>query len=194
MFSIKGIVAVLITIVVVGIPLYHYRNFLTQGMRPPEATIKLNDLEKTGVPDFSLPDMDGKTVKLSDFRGKLVLVNIWATWCAPCVKEFPSLKGLVEKMDGRVVVLAVSHDKNREDIETFVKAFGAKPDGFVIVWDQERMTSKLFGTNVLPETYIVTPEGKLMRKVAGETTWDDAMALQFFKTALGMPDPHHPAQ
>lgn len=181
MFSLKGLVAVLITAALLAVPLYYYWEFLTRGMRPPAATLKLNEMETQGVPDFTLPTLDGREITLSDYRGKVVLVNIWATWCAPCVKEFPSLQGLVKAMNGRVVVLAVSYDKNREDIETFIKAFGGLPEGFVVVWDKDRKTSALFGTDVLPETYIVSQDGKLIRKIAGETIWDDRMALEFFE-------------
>ncbi|HMN69677.1 MAG TPA: TlpA disulfide reductase family protein, partial [Bdellovibrionales bacterium] len=150
----------------------------------PATTMKLNDLERDGVPDFTLKDLSGADVSLSQFAGKIVLVNIWATWCAPCVKEFPSLQNLVKKMSGKLVVLAVSYDKNKEDIETFVKAFGGTPENFVIVWDKERTTSPLFGTDVLPETYILSPERKLVRKIAGETSWDTPQALEFFEAVL----------
>ena len=109
---------------------------------------------------------------------------MWATWCAPCVKEFPSLKRLVEKFKGEIVVLAVSYDHDREDIQTFIDAFGGLPKDFHVVWDKAKVTSPLLGSDVLPETYIVTPAGKLVRKVAGETTWDDPMAQQFFTELL----------
>lgn len=185
MLSLRGLLAVLVTLGVLSIPFYYYWDFLNQGRRPPPATLKLNELEKTGVPDFTVKGLDGKEVKLSDFRGKIVLVNIWATWCAPCVKEFPSLQGLVKRMGGKVVVLAVSYDKHFEDIETFIKAFGGVPENFLIAWDPDRKTTGVFGTDVLPETYIISGEGKMVRKIAGETTWDDPMAVRFFENLLG---------
>lgn len=181
MLSLKGFIAVIVLAALLAWPLYTYWEFLTKGMRPPQATQILNELEKTGVPDFVVKDMNGKEIRLSDFKGKTVLVNFWATWCAPCVKEFPSLGGLVKKMDGQVVVLAISYDKHREDIETFIKAFGGVPEGFYIAWDAGRETAKIFGTDVLPETYIISGDSKLVRKIAGETTWDDPMALRFFE-------------
>ena len=180
MWSFKGFIAVVITGAVLSVPLYFYWEFLTRGMRPPEATLKLNDLETSGVPDFTLKTLDGRKVSLSDYRGRIAVVNIWATWCAPCVKEFPSLQGLVKAMGGKVVVIAVSYDRTREDIETFIKAFGGVPENFLVVWDQEKITTRIFGTDVLPETYIISQQGKLIRKIAGETTWDDPMALRFF--------------
>jgi thiol-disulfide isomerase/thioredoxin len=180
MWSAKGALAVLITAGVLSVPLYMYWEYLTKGMRPPAATLKLNDLEK-GVPDFSVAGLDGKAIHLKDFRGKLVLVNIWATWCAPCVKEFPSMKRLVQTMGGELVILAISYDRHREDIDAFIKAFDGVPDNFHIAWDKERKTTEIFGTDVLPETYIISRDGKLIRKIAGEATWDQPMAIQFFK-------------
>ena len=174
----------LVTGAILAVPLYFYWEFLTKGMRPPAATLKLNELEKNGVPNFSTMTLDGRQIQLSDYKGKIVLVNIWATWCAPCVKEFPSLQGLVKAMKGQVVVLAVSFDKHREDVDTFIKAFGGVSEGFVIAWDPERKLGPVFGTDVLPETYIISPAGALLRKIAGETTWDDPMALRFFEDIL----------
>ena len=102
------------------------------------------------------------------------------------MKEFPSLKRLVEHYKGQIVVLAVSHDHSREDLDSFIRTFGEVPKDFVIVWDKERTTSELFGTDQLPETYILTHEHKLLRKVAGEQIWDDPMALRFFSDVLGL--------
>jgi len=174
---IMGLVAVAL-----GAPFYFYWKGLTEGMRPPESTQILDQLEKKGLPEFELPTLaSDQKVSLSQFRDKVVLVNVWATWCGPCVKEFPSLKRLVERFKGEVVVLAVSYDRSREDIRGFVKAFGELPKDFVIVWDKDRITAKLLGTDVLPETFILSRTHRLIRKVAGETTWDDPMAIQFFK-------------
>jgi thiol-disulfide isomerase/thioredoxin len=146
----------------------------------------LNELEKEGVPDFSLPGLDGQPVSLSQFKGKPVLVNLWATWCAPCVKEFPSLKRLVEHYKGNLIVLAPSHDQSREDLDSFIKAFGEVPPDLVIVWDKERTTGKLFGTDQLPETYILDKEHKLVHKIAGEQVWDSSRAFEYLGNMLGL--------
>lgn len=180
----RGFLAVLIAAGLLSVPLYFYWEYLTRGMRPPETTQILNRLEKDGFPDFRVRALDGRDISIHDFKDKVLLVNVWATWCAPCVKEFPSLKRLVEKFRGRVVVLAVSHDRDREDINTFVQAFGGLPKDFIIAWDKERETSKLLGIDALPETYILSPQQKLIRKIAGETDWDSDMAIRFFSEAL----------
>lgn len=184
MFSWKGLISVLVVGALLAIPIKMYWTFLTEGMRPSESTLTLNRLETVGVPDFTLNDMGGKPVSLSEFKGRIVLVNFWATWCAPCVKEFPSMMNLVRHFKGDVAVLAVSYDKDREDITTFINAFGEVPKDVVIVWDKEKATSKLFGTDVLPETYILGKDQKLIRKIAGEASWDNELALEYFRDLL----------
>src|ERR1700722_510110 len=175
MFSLKGLVGVLVTAAVLTVPIYYYWSYLTRGMRPSSSTIRLNQLEKEGIPDFTLPDMSGRPVALSAFADKVVLINLWASWCAPCVKEFPSLKHLVEHFNGKLVVLAVSHDHSREDLDSFVNTFGAVPEGFVIAWEKERMTGDLLGTDQLPETSILPAQHKPRCKVAGEQIWAEPM-------------------
>jgi thiol-disulfide isomerase/thioredoxin len=186
MLNVKGLIGVLITAVLLAIPISYYWRFLTRGMRPSAPTLRLNELEKSGVPDFTLPDLNGKMVSLSDFKGKPVLINLWASWCAPCVKEFPSLKRLVEHYRGNLVVLAVSHDHSREDLDSFIKTFGRVPPEFVILWDKEKKTGELLGTEQLPETYILNQDHKMVRKIAGEQLWDESRALEFFSAILGI--------
>jgi cytochrome c biogenesis protein CcmG/thiol:disulfide interchange protein DsbE len=181
MLSAKGLLAVIVTAAFLSVPIYFYWGFLTKGMQPTESTLRLNQLEKSGVPDFTLPDLNGKSVSLSQFRGKLVIVNIWASWCGPCVKEFPSLKKLVEEFKGELVVLAVSQDNTREDLDSFIAAFGSVPKDFVIVWDKDRITSPLLGVSALPESFILKKDGSFVRKIVGEQAWDDPEAIQFFK-------------
>lgn len=186
MFSFRGLIAVIITAGVLSVPLYYYWEFLTKGTRPSPATLKLDELEKSGMPDFSVTDLNGKSVSLYEFKGRPVVLNIWATWCAPCVKEFPSLKRLVEHFDGKLVVVAVSYDNSMEDLQSFIQAFGSVPKDFVILWDKERISGKILGTDQLPETYILSPELKVVRKIAGEQAWDNPNAFKFFAETFGL--------
>lgn len=187
MLNFKALGMSLLVSVFLAVPFYFYWDYLTRGMRPPQSTLMLNQMEQKGVPDFTLQDLNGKSVSLSQFKGKVVLVNFWATWCAPCVKEFPSLQNLVKLFKGDVVVLAVSYDRQKEDIDSFIKAFGGVPEHFLILWDKDKTTSSLYGTDVLPETFILDQNQKLLRKIAGEALWDEPMALRFFTdiTKLG---------
>lgn len=191
MWSFKGAAVVVLLAGVLAIPLYKYWAYLTAGMRPPAATLKMNQLEH-GVPDFEVVDLNGKTIRFSEFRGKVLLVNIWATWCAPCVKEFPALRNLVREMKGDLTILAISYDRHREDIDSFIKVFGGLPENFLVAWDRERKTTEIFGTDVLPETYLISREGKLLRKIAGEAAWDEPMALEYFRNIIDGKTPGKP--
>lgn len=179
MLRLRGFLAVVLVASILAVPLYYFRNRLTQGMEPSASTMKLTDLEG-GAPDLVLPSIDGTTVKLADYRGKIVIVNFWATWCGPCVKEYPSLVNLARKMGDKIEILAISYDQSKDDILVFKKSFGAVPANFKILWDETKASGKRFGTEVLPESYIFDKHLHLSRKVAGETEWDNDLAVQFF--------------
>ncbi len=172
----------------------HYNAFLTQGSQAPESIRKLNLIEREGVPEFSFKDLKGKEWSLSDFKGKVVILSFWASWCDPCIEEFPSLLNLIKHFDGKVVLLAVSADNSMDELETFLKAFDADKPHVYISWDKARELARSFGTIVLPESYLIGVDGKLVRKVAGVEDWSDPMAIRFFDELLKRPDELPPEQ
>lgn len=181
MLHLKAVLAVIIVAGLLALPLYFYSEFLNQGQSATASAQILNALQKNGVRDFSLPNVDGKqTYTLGQFQGKLVLLNFWASWCVPCVKEFPSMIALTEKMGGKLVTIAVSQDSNEEDLRTFLKAFEPFPKDFLILWDRQKVVAKEYGTEILPESYIIGPQGNLVRKIVGVEVWDHDQALEFF--------------
>ena len=123
------------------------------------------------APDFSLPDLNDKTVRLSDYRGKVVFLNFWATWCKPCREEMPSMEVLHKNFerDG-FVVLAVSIDRvtTKKDIPPFVNSMNLTFPILVDSWGQTDKRYKLMG---VPETYIIDQEGILREKVIGPRDW-----------------------
>ena len=124
------------------------------------------------APDFALPSLEGdKTVHLSDFRGKVVFLNFWATWCKPCKEEMPSMEVLYKNFekDG-LVVLAVSIDRvtTKKDIPPFVKGLGLTFPILVDSWGQTDKRYKLMG---VPETYVIDRQGILREKVIGPRDW-----------------------
>jgi len=158
-----------------------YHEFLTSGMKPTEGVQKLNDIEKNGAPDFEFNALDGRAARLSEFGDKIVILNFWASWCEPCVTEFPSMLKLVEFFRGQVVLVAVSADYTREDIDRFLKGFpDAKNSNVYIYWDKERKIAEQYGTEVLPESYIFRKGLKFFRKVAGSENWFDPGAVELF--------------
>lgn len=131
------------------------------------------------VPDLAFKDGESKDVRLSDFKGKLILLNLWATWCVPCREEMPALNRLQAAMgSGKFQVLALSVDKDGHDL---AKAFLAevKADHIALYNDPTSRASfamKAFG---LPTTVLVSPDGKEIGRLVGPAHWDgpEAQAL-----------------
>lgn len=130
------------------------------------------------APDFQLPDLNDKEIRLSDYRGKVVFLNFWATWCKPCREEMPSMEVLYKNFekDG-LVILAVSIDRvtTKKEIPPFVKGLNLTFPVLVDSWGQTDKRYKLMG---VPETYIIDREGTLREKVIGPRDWTRLDNLQ----------------
>lgn len=130
------------------------------------------------APDFDLPDLDDNQIRLSDFRGKVVFLNFWATWCKPCREEMPSMEVLYKNFEGDgLVVLAVSIDRvtTKQDIPPFVKSLNLTFPVLIDSWGQTDKRYKLMG---VPETYIIDRHGVLREKVIGPRDWTRLDNLQ----------------
>lgn len=160
----------------------NYSDNLSKGMRPPESSQILNKIESEGLPAFSLKQLDGSDLSLEQFKGKIIILNFWASWCEPCVKEFPSMMTLIEKLNGEVVLLALSADYELKDMELFLKAFKVNSPNIYVAWDKDQEVAKSFGTFTLPESYIIGRDGQLIRKISGIEEWDTPDAIEYFKT------------
>jgi len=144
-------------------------------MKPQSHTITV---AKQGQPmaDFSFTDIDGNDHDFTDFKGRHVLVHFWASWCAPCVAEFPDLVKMAEKNADNVVVLAFSWDKKKEPMDRFLsKNVKNIPNNMIIIQkDSQKIAQDMFGTFQLPETYVYLPDGTLKSKIVGAyAEWDD---------------------
>ncbi|HWP83740.1 MAG TPA: TlpA disulfide reductase family protein [Terriglobia bacterium] len=134
------------------------------------------------VPDFTLPKDDGQPVSLADFRGQIVVLNFWASWCAPCVDELPSLKRFAQQYAGKgVTVLGVSLDEDPEAYKEFLARFQIN---FLNVRNASRNVSDLYGTFKLPETYIISKDGHLLNKIIGPTDWTSQQMLDYFNALI----------
>ncbi len=136
------------------------------------------------APDFYLPDLNDKELRLSDFRGKVVFLNFWATWCKPCREEMPSMEILYKNFekDG-LVILAISIDRvtTKKDIPPFVKALNLTFPILIDSWGQTDKRYKLMG---VPETYIIDQQGILREKVIGPRDWTVLDNLQIVTQLL----------
>ena len=138
------------------------------GSRPPPV----------GSPakEFTVADSD-HSVSLNQYRGQVVLVNFWATWCPPCVEELPSLMTLQERMKERgLVVVGVSIDVDGDAYHRFLKLHNIN---FVTVRDPEQKVASMYGTSGWPETYIIDRQGVLRRKFVGPVDWNAPDVIAF---------------
>jgi cytochrome c biogenesis protein CcmG/thiol:disulfide interchange protein DsbE len=122
----------------------------------------------TTAPAFTVQDSDRK-VSLEDFRGRVVVLNFWATWCPPCIEEMPSLVQMQQRMKGKgVEVVAVSVDADQSSYQNFLKAHNID---LLTVRDPDQKSNNLYGTFKFPETYIIDRQGVLRRKFIGAIDW-----------------------
>ena len=143
----------------------------------------LHDLEAKGLYQKNLNFMDfgGTKQSLSSFKGKIVILSFWATWCEPCVEEFPSLIRLLDQFPEEVVLIAISHDDSKEEVKEFVAAFKGFRPNMVLTMDQEKTLSQALGVDKLPEGFIFDQAGKLKKKIIGIQNWSAPDAIQFFR-------------
>jgi thiol-disulfide isomerase/thioredoxin len=147
---------------------------------PPRPGDQLVDLEFEGVA--------GPGVKLKDLRGQVVLLNLWASWCPPCIEELPRLEALRLQLAGRQVFLlsATVESIPAEEVVSFARRHGYQGP---LYRDRRWRVAHRLGTFKLPETYIVNPDGRLERKIAGlpEPQWDDPRWADYLlELALGV--------
>ena len=137
------------------------------------------------APDFSLPDESGRKVKLSDYRGKLVALNFWASWCAPCLQEVPSLERLNQRATGLgLSILTISVDNSFQDLRKVL------PDTKLpILLDPTRETAAAYGTLKFPETWVIDPKGRLIARFIGARNWDSPLFENYFRMAKNGQDP-----
>jgi peroxiredoxin len=143
-------------------------NACNRGSRPP----------RVGSPakDFTVQDSD-RTVSLNQFRGQVVVLNFWATWCPPCVEELPSLMDMQDRLRARgVTVLGVSIDVDDNAYHRFLKQRNVN---FTTVRDPEQRVATTYGTAGWPETYVIDRQGVMRRKFVGPVNWDSPEVMQF---------------
>ena len=127
--------------------------------------------------EFELPDTDGKMHKLSDYKGKIIILNFWATWCPPCRKEMPSMQRAWNKLKARgdVVMIALHVGGNEEKIWNFMGDGGYD---FLVLMDKTGKIPKKWPMMGLPSTFVISPSGKIMLRAIGERAWDDPEILR----------------
>jgi len=131
--------------------------------------------------DFPI-DIDGKPAHLSDLRGKVVVLNFWATWCKPCEEEVPSLMDLHKRIASRGgVVLGVSADEDEDAYRKFLAQYQVN---YLTYRDASLKDPQDYGTLMYPETYIIDRKGKIARKIIGYQNWNSPEMQAYFDAIL----------
>lgn len=138
------------------------------------------------APQFSLPSLDGRELRLNDYQGKHLLVNFWATWCGPCKVEMPSLELLYQKFKKRnFAMIAVSNDIfGAQVVKPYIQAQNFT---FPVALDPKLKVSNQFGVTSLPTTFLIDPKGKIIGVLNGAENWADPKTLLYFDQLLTTP-------
>lgn len=147
------------------------------------------DIESSGskqgppAPNFTLQGLDGRMVSLSDHKGKVVLLNIWATWCPPCVSETPSIDKLYKMLkDEDFELLAVSVDKGgKKVVENFMNK---KNLSFPVLLDPDGSVARLYRTTGVPESFIIRKDGTVDSKIEGAIDWTSPKVIKYFQNLI----------
>lgn len=142
-----------------------------RGSRPPKIG--------TVAPDFSIQDDEAK-IDLHAYRGQVVVLNFWASWCAPCIAETPSLVQMQQELKSKgVVVVGVSEDRDEDAYHRFIRQYGMN---FPTVRDPSWRVPQMYGTVQLPETYIIDRNGVLRRKFVSDVEWTAPDVLKYLSS------------
>lgn len=137
------------------------------------------------APPFRLASLSGGEVDLSSLRGRVLVVNFWATWCPPCVSEMPSLDRLHRALSSEgLVVLGISVDEDEDGLRGFVERLGI---GFPILRDRGGRVAASYRTTGYPETFVIDRAGLILNTFVGPAEWDTPEALDHFRRLLGRP-------
>ncbi|HXJ06605.1 MAG TPA: TlpA disulfide reductase family protein [Candidatus Acidoferrum sp.] len=167
-----GLAAFLGIIILFALPSYRHGEASVAGRR---------------AEDFAL-DFNGKPAHLSDFRGKIVVLNFWGTWCPPCIEETPELNRLQKYLASRNgVVLGVAADEDQAVYEKFLRDQGVSFPTYrdPNTKDNHSPIAESYGTSMIPETYIIDRQGKIARKIIGFQKWDSPQMRAYFDSLLG---------
>jgi thiol-disulfide isomerase/thioredoxin len=136
------------------------------------------------APETAFTDTDGKPASLADFKGKPVIVNLWAMWCQPCLKEMPSLDRLQATLDGRLTVAAISEDRGgTARVGPFVAAMGLQK--LKIYLDPQSDVGHAFHVRGLPTSIVIDAAGRVVGRVEGAAEWDSETMMVALKPLLG---------
>lgn len=152
---------------------------------PPKMDIKALDIRSDTIWDFALPNLFGQIVHLSDFKGNVVLLNFFGTWCPPCREEMPSLENAFQtNKDKGFIVLGISGDKEKETVESFVQNYKLT---FPVLLDSENRVFQQYFVRGIPTTYLLDRQGRIATMYPGEADWSSREAQVLLEHLLQEP-------
>jgi len=158
---------------------------LFSAWQQPELSHNLTKIRSpVKASQFELQNMDEEKIKLSDYSGKVVMINFWATWCPPCIREMPSMERLYKKLEGeKFIVLAVNQMEDEDDVFAFTGQLETDPT-FPILFDKESDVSRKYGVRGLPTTYLVDKKGYLRYRAVGGRLFDHESVMKIIKKLI----------
>jgi thiol-disulfide isomerase/thioredoxin len=167
------LIAIAIGALTYGITLY------IDGGQPPQPIVNIAPQTENSVvalnpyksvPDFSFTTLDSVSHDISDFKGKIIVLNFWATWCPPCIVEMPALLSAAKAHDKDLILIALSSDLEKEPVDRFLEKLGddaRQPNVLFAIDEQSRVTRDLFQAFKLPETIIIGRDGQMHSRLIG---------------------------
>ncbi|MCL1813555.1 MAG: TlpA family protein disulfide reductase [Treponema sp.] len=145
------------------------------------AGLRLLDKRQDPV-DFTLPLLNGGNAVLSSYRGKVVILNFWATWCPPCRAEMPSMETLYQRLKSQgLEILAVDLREDKATVQQFIRNSRFT---FPVLLDEDGKTGSKYGISAIPTSFIVDREGKIVSKIVGSIAWDNPKVITAFEALL----------
>lgn len=136
----------------------------------------------TPAPELKAQDLSATPKTLADYRGKVVLLNFWASWCPPCLKEMPSMERLRAKAEARgLVIVALNSAETREEVEAYLSKMKLR---FPILLDPDGSNTRRWNVFALPTTFLLDAEGRIRHVLTGPTEWDEGEALKVIEAML----------
>ncbi len=168
-------------VLVAAAVLYVIHSTAVHAVHPPVALAALKPEKPAAVPAVAFADAAGKQQTLAAFRGRYVLLNMWATWCGPCVKELPALAKLEGTSGGNFVVVPVNVGRSTEaETKAFLAAHGAAALGVYV--DHNLALMRAMHVYGLPVTVLIDPQGREVARADGPAEWDSSDAIAYFKS------------
>jgi len=155
---------------------------------PPDVVKAFNDArlpllkERTNPILFSLPLLNGGSASLSSYKGKVLILNFWATWCPPCRAEMPSMETLYRRFKNQgLEILAVDLGEDPATVQQFIRQNSYT---FPVLLDKDNKVNPLYGIRSIPTTYIIDREGKIISVIVGSIRWDNPRVIAAFEALL----------